>query len=198
MTDSFHGQIKLEKLDTVASDNQDVRELWAVRPHAIFVMMMYTLESRRTFRPDLALCDLHEFLCLNVTDIHEGISEIVSGTISTSAFLLDVTRYVFFRGDSFPVGCSCWTTSHSNYEGQLYRYWHYGSRILRCAGRRSRASLGCCGIDRPFVFTEFSSSGVRSLPRTRRRGINRSLRRLLRLNVSSRTNGRRPLAAAGG
>ena len=91
MTDSFHGQIKLEKLDTVASDSQDVRELWAVRPHAIFVMMMYTLKSRRTFRADLVLCDLHEFLCLNVTDIHEGISEKVSEAISTSAFLLDVT-----------------------------------------------------------------------------------------------------------
>ena len=86
MTDSFHGQI------TVASDSQDVRELWDVMPHAIFVMMMmYTLESRRTFRADLALCDFHEFLCLNVTDIREGMSERVSGTISTSAFLLDVT-----------------------------------------------------------------------------------------------------------
>ena len=80
MTDSFHGQIRLEKLDTFASVSQDVRELWAVRPHAIFVTMMYTLESQRTFRDDLALCDLHEFVCLNVTDIHEGISGKVSGT----------------------------------------------------------------------------------------------------------------------
>ena len=46
---------------------------------------MYTLESRRSFRVDLALCCLHEFLCLNITDIHE-----VSGIVSTSAFLLDV------------------------------------------------------------------------------------------------------------
>ena len=45
-------------------------------------MMMYTLESRRTFRGDLALCGLHEFLRLNVTDIHEK----VSGTVSASAF----------------------------------------------------------------------------------------------------------------
>ena len=73
MTDSFHGQIRWS--NWTAPDSQDVRELWAVRPHAIFVMMMYTLESRRSFRVDLALCCLHEFLCLNVTDIHEGISE---------------------------------------------------------------------------------------------------------------------------
>ena len=91
MTDSLHGQIRLEELDTVASDSQSVRKLWAVRPHTIFVMMLYTLESRRTFRIDLTLCDLHEFLCLNATDIHEGISEIVSGAISTSAVLLVVT-----------------------------------------------------------------------------------------------------------
>ena len=51
-------------------------------------MMMYTLESRRTFRIDLTLCDLHKFLCLNATDIHEGI---VSGEIYTSAVLLVVT-----------------------------------------------------------------------------------------------------------
>ena len=89
--DSFHGQIRWEKLDTFAPDSQDVRELWAVRPHAIFVMMMYTLDSRRTFQGDLALCGLHEFLRPNVTDIHEGISEKVSGTVSTSAFLLDMT-----------------------------------------------------------------------------------------------------------
>ena len=88
MTNSLHGQIRLEKLDTVTSDSQNVRKLWAVRPQAIFVMMLYTLESRRT---DLTLCDLHEFLCLYATDIHEGISKIVSGAISTSAVLLVVT-----------------------------------------------------------------------------------------------------------
>ena len=37
--DSFHEQIKWEKLDTFAPDSQDVRELWAVRPHAISVMV---------------------------------------------------------------------------------------------------------------------------------------------------------------
>ena len=88
MTDSFHGQIRLEKLDTFAAGSQDVRDLWAVRPHAIFVMMWYTLDIRRT---DLTLCDLHEFLCLYATDIHEGISKMISGAISTSAVLLDVT-----------------------------------------------------------------------------------------------------------
>ena len=31
--DSFHGQIRWEKLDTFAPDSQDVRELWALRPH---------------------------------------------------------------------------------------------------------------------------------------------------------------------
>ena len=91
MTYSLHGQFRLEELDTVVSDSQSVRKLWAVRPHTIFVMMWYTPESRRTFRTDLMLCDLHEFLCLNATDIHEGISEIVSGAISTSAVLLVVT-----------------------------------------------------------------------------------------------------------
>ena len=35
MTDSFHGQIRFEKLDTFAAGRQDVRELWAVRTHAI-------------------------------------------------------------------------------------------------------------------------------------------------------------------
>ena len=44
MTDSFHGQIILEKLDTFAAGSQDFRELWAVRPHAIFVMMIYLSE----------------------------------------------------------------------------------------------------------------------------------------------------------
>ena len=42
MADSFHGQIR--SLDTFAPDSQDVRELWAVRPHAIFVMMIYNLD----------------------------------------------------------------------------------------------------------------------------------------------------------
>ena len=88
MTNSLHGQIRLEKLDTVASVSQNVRKLWAVGPHTIFVIMLYTLESRRT---DLTLCDLHEFLCLYATDIHGGISGIVSGAISTSAVLLVVT-----------------------------------------------------------------------------------------------------------
>ena len=83
MTNSLHCQIRLEKLDTVTSDSQNVRKLWAVRPHTIFVMMLYTLESRRT---DLTRCDLHEFLCLYATDIHEGISEIVSGAILHQQF----------------------------------------------------------------------------------------------------------------
>ena len=65
--------------------------VWAVRPHVIFVKMKYTLGNRRTFQGDLALCGLHEFLRLNVADIHKGISEKVVGTVSTSAFLLDMT-----------------------------------------------------------------------------------------------------------
>ena len=51
-------------------------------------MMWYTLESRST---DLTLCDSHEFLCIYATDVHEGISDKVSGAVSASAFLLDVT-----------------------------------------------------------------------------------------------------------
>ena len=57
----------------------------------IFVKMIYTLGSRRTFQSDLALCGLHELLSLNVADIHEGISEKVPGTVSASAFLLAMT-----------------------------------------------------------------------------------------------------------
>ena len=95
MTESFHRQIRL--------DRQDVRELWAVRPHAVFVMMMYTLCRRRTLRGDLALCGLHEFLRLNVTDIRDFWN---SFYISIS---VGYDCYEFFRGDSFPVGCSCWT-----------------------------------------------------------------------------------------
>ena len=161
MTDSLHGQIRLEKSDTVASDSQNVRKQWAVRPHALFAIMLHILESRRTFRTDLTLCDLHEFLCLNAT-------EIVSRAISKSAVLLVVTVM------SVPVGCSCWTTSTST-----------STRILRRTDFRGHASLGCCGIYRLFLLNESSSSGVRSLPRTRRRGGCRSLRHhLLRLTVS--------------
>ena len=36
------------------------------------------------------LCGLHDFLRLNVADIHEGISEKVYGTVSALAFLLDM------------------------------------------------------------------------------------------------------------
>ena len=66
-------------------------ELWDIGPHAIFVKMIYTLGSRRTFQSDLALCGLHEFLHLDVADSHKGISENVSGTVSASPFLLDLT-----------------------------------------------------------------------------------------------------------
>ena len=121
MTNSLHGQIRLEKLDTVASDSQNVRKLWAVRQHTIFVMMLYTLESRRTFQTDLTLCDLHEFLCLNATDIHEGISEIVSGAISTLAVLLVVTVMsssgVIVSLSDVPVGQPQPLTT-----GDLFRY----------------------------------------------------------------------------
>ena len=75
----------------LAPDLNDAMELWALGPHAIFVKVIYTLGSRRTFQSDLALCGLHEFFRLNVADIHEGISEKVSGTVSASALLLDMT-----------------------------------------------------------------------------------------------------------
>ena len=84
-THSFYEQTRWSQ------DLNNVMELWALRPHAIFVKMIFTLGSRRTFQSDLALCGLHEFLRLNVADIHEGISEKVSGTVSASAFLLDMT-----------------------------------------------------------------------------------------------------------
>ena len=89
--DSFHRQIRWGKLNTFAPDSQDVRELWAVRPHVILVKMIYSLRSRRTFQGNLVLCGLYEFLRQNVADIHEGISEQVSGTVPTSAFLSDMT-----------------------------------------------------------------------------------------------------------
>ena len=106
--DSFHGQIRWEKLNTFAPDSQNVRELWAVRPHVIFVKMIYTLGSRRTFQSDLALCGLHKYLRLNVADIHGGTAEKVSGTVSTSAFLLDMivmsTSGVIVSPSDVPVG----------------------------------------------------------------------------------------------
>ena len=79
------------KLYDFAPDIQDAMELRALGPHAIFVKVIYTLGSRRIFQSDLALCGLHEFLRLNVVDIHEGKSEKVSGTVSASPLLLDMT-----------------------------------------------------------------------------------------------------------
>ena len=90
-THSFHGQTRWAKLHDLAPDLNDAMELWALGPHAIFVKVTYTLGSRRTFQSDLALCGLHKFLRLNVADIHEGISEKVSGTVSASPLLLDMT-----------------------------------------------------------------------------------------------------------
>ena len=77
--------------------------------------MGYTLGSWRTFRSDLALCNLHEFLRLSVTDMREGIPERVSGTVSTSAFLLDITVMsssgVIVSPSDVPVGqLQPWTT----------------------------------------------------------------------------------------
>ena len=96
------------QLHDLAPDLNDVMELWAIGPHAIFVKMIYTLGSRRTFQSDLALCGLHEFLRLNVADFHEGISEKVSGTVSASAFLLDMTVMsssgVIVSPSNVPVG----------------------------------------------------------------------------------------------
>ena len=89
-------------------------------------MMLYTLQIRRTFRGDLALCDLHDFLCLNVTDIHKGISEKVSGAISASAFLSDVTVMsssgVIVSPSDVPVEQPQPLTTG----GQWYRYRHCG------------------------------------------------------------------------
>ena len=69
----------------------DAMELWALGPHAIFVMVIYTLGSRRIFQSDIALCGLHEFVHLNVADIQKGKSEKVSGTVSASPLLLVMT-----------------------------------------------------------------------------------------------------------
>ena len=63
----------------------------ALGPHAIFVKVIYTLGSWRIFPSDLALCGLHEFLRLNVADIHEGKSEKVSRTVSASPLTLNMT-----------------------------------------------------------------------------------------------------------
>ena len=73
----FHEHSKQAMWNVFAPDFQDTMELWALRPHVNWVKV-------------ICVC-LHEFLRLNVMDIHEGISEKVSGAISTSAFLLDVT-----------------------------------------------------------------------------------------------------------
>ena len=56
--DSFHGQIRWEKLNVFAPNRQDVRELWAVRPHVILVKV-------------ICVCELHVFFHQYVTDIRE-------------------------------------------------------------------------------------------------------------------------------
>ena len=89
--DPFHAPTRWAKLYDFAPNIQDAMELRALGPHAIFVKAIYTLGSRRIFLSDLALCGLHEFLLLNVADIHEGKSEKVSRTISTSPLILDMT-----------------------------------------------------------------------------------------------------------
>ena len=89
--DPFHAPTRWAKLYDFAPDIQDAMELQALGPHAIVVKVIYTLGSRRIFPSDLALCGLHEFLRLNIADIHEGKSEKVSGTISASPLMLDMT-----------------------------------------------------------------------------------------------------------
>ena len=89
--DPFHAPTRWAKLYDFAPDIQDAMELRALGPHAIFVKVIYTLGSWRIFQSDLALCGLHELLRLNVADIHEGKSEKVSGTVSASPLLLDMT-----------------------------------------------------------------------------------------------------------
>ena len=162
------------------------------------MMMWYTLDSRRT---DVTLCDLHEFLCLYATDIHEAISERVSGAISTSAVLLDVTVMsssgVIVSPSDVPVEQlqpltmgsvvqirALWPLRALFLRLQILSSRVYSSWILRHAVFRNHASRVCYGSYRLFLINELSSSGVRSLPRTRRRGGCRSLRRLHRLTVS--------------
>ena len=89
--DPFHAPTRWTKLYEFAPDIQDAMDLRALGPHAIFVKVIYTLGSRRIFPSDLALCGLHEFLCLNVADIHKGKSLKVSRTVSASPLMLDMT-----------------------------------------------------------------------------------------------------------
>ena len=87
----FHAPTRWAKLYDFAPDIQDAMELRALKPYAIFVKVIYTLGSRRIFPSDLAMCGLHEFLLLNVVDIHEGKSVKVSRTVSASPLMLDMT-----------------------------------------------------------------------------------------------------------
>ena len=88
--DPFHAPTRWAKLYNFAPDIQDAMGLRAPGPHAIFVKVIYT-GSRRKFPSDLALCGLHDFLRLNVADIHEGKSVKVSRIVSVSPLMLDMT-----------------------------------------------------------------------------------------------------------
>ena len=76
--DSFHGQIRWEKFNVFAPDRQDVRELWAVRPHVILVKVICVYE-------------LHVFFHQYVADIRERKSENIFRTVSTSPLVFNMT-----------------------------------------------------------------------------------------------------------
>ena len=76
--DSFHGQIRWAKLNVFAPDSQDVRELWAVRPHVILVKV-------------ISICRLLVFFQQYAADLQEEGSKNVLRRVSASPFIFDVT-----------------------------------------------------------------------------------------------------------
>ena len=174
-----------EKLDT-----RDVRDLWAVRPRAIFVMMLYTLERAGGLTLRCATCT-SSYPCMQ--QIYEGLSDKVSGAISVSTCLLDVTVMsssgVIVSPSDFPVEqLQPLTTGVSGtYTGTVATPFVVPPSPdieQQCRQLQDSPTSGLPESRQPWLITELSSSGVRSLPLTRRRGGCRSFRCLLRLTVS--------------
>ena len=83
--DPFHALARWAKLYDFAPDIQDAMELWALGPHAIFVKVIDTLGSR--------------IKCYG----HPGrVLRKVSGTVSASPLLLDMTAMSTFGGIASP------------------------------------------------------------------------------------------------
>ena len=166
--DFFHGQIRWEKLNVFAPDRQDVRELWAVRPHVILVKV-------------ICVCKLHVFFDQYVADIRERKSENIFRTVSTSPLVFNMTvmhRFGAIRiSPDVPVGqLQPLTTvvSCTDAGSMVTPFVVPPPPDIEQLCIQLHASLLCCAVYRPL------------LPRVRCRGSCQSFRRLrFRLTVSS-------------